>query len=160
MKVNSIVLLDEFLDDIDSHLESVSAGAFIDVNDSVNTFKNIQDRGKDMVSQKLCEFLDDKYDVSYNFVRRSPEDQDEPNFIHSDEMMGDLTCLLYLNENPPSNDGTTIYNEDESPSAVVSSKLNRMMIFKSKLKHSRNIFENFGRGDESRQVQVIFLNNK
>jgi hypothetical protein len=43
---------------------------------------------------------------------------------------------------------------------VFKSKLNRMVAFDSKVKHSRNIFNNFGSDDKSRLVQVIFLNKK
>jgi len=37
----------------------------------------------------------------YNFIRQSPFRQEEPNFIHTDEMMGDITCILYLNQFHP-----------------------------------------------------------
>jgi hypothetical protein len=159
MKINSFLLIDDFLDDVNSHLEDVMSNDFIDVTDGVNTFKNIQDRKSDVVSNSLLTILKD-FDVAYNFVRKSPEGQEEPNFIHSDEMMGDITCLLYLNENPPSEDGTTMYDEDETSKIIFKSKLNRMIIFDSLLKHSRNIFNNFGIEDRSRLVQVIFLNKK
>jgi hypothetical protein len=35
-----------------------------------------------------------------------------------------------------------------------------MVAFDSDCPHSRNIFENFGEGDEARLVQVIFLEQK
>ena len=159
MKINSFLLIDDFLDDVNSHLEDVMSSDFIDVTDGVSTFKNIQDRNSDVVSNSLLTILKD-FDVAYNFVRRSPEGQDEPNFIHSDEMMGDLTCLLYLNEERPGEDGTTMYDEDETSKIIFKSKLNRMIIFDSLLKHSRNIFNNFGSDERSRLVQVIFLNKK
>jgi hypothetical protein len=111
------------------------------------------------VSESILPLFKD-FEVAYNFVRRSPEGQEEPNFIHSDEMMGDITCLLYLNEDPPSEDGTTMYNDDDSVALVFKSKLNRMVAFDSTVKHSRNIFNNFGSDDKSRLVQVIFLNKK
>lgn len=159
MKINSFLLIDDFLDDVNSHLEDVMSSDFIDVTDGVSTFKNIQDRKSDVVSNSLLTILKD-FDVAYNFVRRSPEGQEEPNFIHSDEMMGDITCLLYLNEDPPSEDGTTMYNDDDSVALVFKSKLNRMVAFDSRVKHSRNIFNNFGSDERSRLVQVIFLNKK
>ena len=43
------------------------------------------------------------------FVRRSPLGQAEPNFIHSDETMGDWTAILYLNPSPEAGDGTTFW---------------------------------------------------
>jgi hypothetical protein len=159
MKINSFLLIDDLLDNVDAHIADVMSNDFIDVNDGVNTFKNIQDRNTDVVSESILLLLQD-FDVAYNFVRKSPEGQEEPNFIHSDEMMGDITCLLYLNDGAPSEDGTTIYNDDDSEAVVFKSKLNRLVVFDSKLKHSRNIFNNFGSEDKSRLVQVIFLNKK
>ena len=159
MKINSFLLIDDLLDDVSAHIADVLSNEFIDVTDGVSTFKNIQDRKSDIVSESILPLFKD-FEVAYNFVRRSPEGQEEPNFIHSDEMMGDITCLLYLNEDPPSEDGTTMYNDDDSVALVFKSKLNRMVAFDSKVKHSRNIFNNFGSDDKSRLVQVIFLNKK
>jgi len=100
------------------------------------------------------------YKVEFNFVRRSPLNQEEPNFIHTDEMMGDITCILYLNEMCPVDDGTTIYDNDNNPLVVVYSKFNRMIAFNSDLPHSRNLFENFGEGESARLIQVAFLKYK
>jgi Rps23 Pro-64 3,4-dihydroxylase Tpa1-like proline 4-hydroxylase len=75
-------------------------------------------------------------------------------------MMGDITCILYLNEQAPDNDGTTIYDEDKNPLLTMYSKFNRMVVFNSDAPHSRNILENFGSGEQSRLVQVIFLKAK
>ena len=41
-----------------------------------------------------------------SFFRKSPNGQDEPNFIHTDRDMGDWTAILYLNPEPPEGDGT------------------------------------------------------
>jgi hypothetical protein len=97
------------------------------------------------------------YAVNWNFVRKSPLNQEEPNFIHTDEMMGDITCILYLNKEKPNEDGTTIYDEDKNPLFVLYSKFNRMIAFSSESPHSRNILENFGDEDSARLIQVIFL---
>jgi hypothetical protein len=35
-----------------------------------------------------------------------------------------------------------------------------MIIFDSELAHSRNIFENFGKDESSRLVQVVFLRER
>jgi hypothetical protein len=75
-------------------------------------------------------------------------------------MMGDLTCILYLNEESPSEDGTTIYDEEKKPLIRVYSKFNRMVAFESQLLHSRNIFENFGEEESARLIQVAFLKSK
>ena len=90
----------------------------------------------------------------------SPYNQEEPNFIHRDDMMGDMTCILYLNKQKPALDGTTIYDENRNPIFVAYSKFNRMIAFESKYLHSRNIYKNFGEGRHSRLIQVIFLKKK
>ncbi len=75
-------------------------------------------------------------------------------------MMGDVTAILYLSKDHPKEDGTTIYDQDGERSCVLYSKFNRMVVFDSELAHSRNIFENFGKGDESRLIQVAFLKSQ
>ena len=132
---------------------------FQDVKDGDNVFKNIQFRDKDEFYKKVSFYFPDYY-VTYNFVRQSPLNQLEPNFIHTDEMMGDITVVLYLNEESPNEDGTTIYDNQGEPWCKIYSKFNRMVAFESDIPHSRNIFENFGEGEQSRLVQVIFLKLK
>jgi len=75
-------------------------------------------------------------------------------------MMGDITCLLYLNEQAPEDDGTTIYDENQKPIFTMYSKFNRMIAFTSDAPHSRNLFNNFGEGETARLVQIIFLKAK
>jgi len=132
---------------------------FQDVKDGDKVFKNIQFREKDEF-YKLVSFIFPNYYVTYNFVRQSPLSQLEPNFIHTDEMMGDITVILYLNEDSPKEDGTTIYDDQGNPLCKFYSKFNRMVAFESEVPHSRNIYENFGEGEQSRLVQVIFLKAK
>ena len=75
-------------------------------------------------------------------------------------MMGDITCLLYLNEQAPEDDGTTIYDDDKKPLLTMYSKFNRMIAFNADAPHSRNIFDNFGEAESARLVQIIFLKAK
>lgn len=75
-------------------------------------------------------------------------------------MMGDLTAILYLNDEAPDSDGTTIYDKDDDKICTFFSKFNRLVIFDSYLKHSRNIYENFGDGESARLIQVVFLKEK
>jgi hypothetical protein len=133
---------------------------FQDVADGEYTFKNIQSRDKNDEFAKYVSELFIGYKVDLNFVRKSPLNQEEPNFVHTDEMMGDITCLLYLNEQAPEDDGTTIYDEDKKPLLTMYSKFNRMIAFNSDSPHSRNIFDNFGEAQTARLVQVIFLKVK
>lgn len=154
----TITIIDDFLDNPNEHLQLILNSQFIDFNSNVGVFKNIQDRGSDLVSDKLLELYPNT-SISYNFARMSPHGQEEPTFVHDDKMMGDLTCILYLSKEHPENDGTSIYDADYSTKCVdIRSKFNRMIIFDSDLPHSRNIFSNFGVNESSRLIQVIFLN--
>ena len=108
------------------------------------------------------------------FFRKSPYRQPEPNFIHSDEGMGEFTAILYLNPTPPAQDGTTFWwyrptgavygsardlpkDADQwEPWHRVEARFNRLVIFDSLLFHSRAIQENYGDGENARLVQVVF----
>lgn len=159
MTLRHFYLIDDFLDNPKDHIDDIYSGLFHEVDSPDGIFKGIQPRNNDEVKKKLCWFLRNEYEVAYNFVRRSPEGQAEPNFIHSDEMMGDLTAILYLSELYPG-DGTTIYDEDLVDKVKFTAAFNRMIIFDSDLLHSRNIFRNFGDGKSARLIQVLFLNKK
>jgi hypothetical protein len=56
-----------------------------------------------------------------------------------------------------STDKITIYDKENNELCRVLSKFNRMIAFNSDALHSRNIFKNFGEGNNSRLIQVIFL---
>ncbi len=92
-----------------------------------------------------------------SFFRRSPAGQAEPNYIHSDEAMGRFTAIYYMNPEPPQGDGTAFWNDATRPYYLVESKFNRLLLFDSKLRHSRALFDNYGEGDGARLIQVIFL---
>lgn len=141
------------------YVQDILKFGFHDYFDGWKTFKNIQARNDDEF-EKIVLDLFPEYDAKWNFVRKSPLNQEEPNFIHTDEMMGDITVILYLSENHPENDGTTLYDSENKPMCVVHSKFNRAVAFDSDCPHSRNIFENFGEGDDARLIQVIFLERK
>lgn len=112
------------------------------------------------------------------FFRKSPLDQAEPNDIHTDIDMGDWTALLYLNPDPPAEDGTNFWTHratGEISSAIahersieghnrdgwflrerVAGKFNRVLMFPGVLFHSRAIYANYGAGESARLVQVVF----
>ncbi len=160
MNINQFFIIDNFLDDAELHLQDIFNHEFSDVPTDVGVFKNIQDRQSDIVSDEVLNLLPN-YDVAYNFVRKSPLNQEEPTYVHSDDIMGDLTCLLYLSKSHPREDGTTIYDNDEVTKTMeFRSKFNRMIIFDAKLFHSRNILTNFGVNKSARLIQVIFLKKK
>lgn len=152
----NIILLDDAIANPDKYVDEILKGEFIDVYDGEKVFKGIQPRSNDAFEKFALANLPG-FEVAYNFIRKSPLNQEEPNYIHTDEMMGVVTALLYLSKKHPKEDGTTFYNEDGSNALVVHSKFNRAVFFDAEVPHSRNIFENFGEGDEARLVQVIFL---
>lgn len=156
----NIITFDNVIKDPESYVSDIHNYEFQDVADGENVFKNIQPRdGNDEFAKYCCELFNG-YKVALNFVRKSPFGQQEPNFIHSDEMMGDITCLLYLNHFEPDGNGTTIYDEHKNKLFTAYSKFNRMIAFNSDAPHSRNIYENFGEGENARLVQVVFLKAK
>jgi hypothetical protein len=155
----NLLSIDDVLVNPKEYVQDILQHGFQDYADGWKVFKGIQPRGKDEFEKFVLDnFIG--YEVKWNFVRHSPMNQIEPNFIHTDEMMGDITVILYLSQNHPDNDGTTLYDGDGKPLCVAYSKFNRMVAFDSDCPHSRNIFENFGEGEDARLIQVIFLEKK
>ena len=108
------------------------------------------------------------------FFRKSPLGQDEPNFLHSDEGMGEWTAILYLNPTPMAGDGTDFWRWRQTGDVMgsarslpkdpvlwerwkhVDAQFGRLVLFDSLYFHSRAIQENYGEGDTARLVQVAF----
>lgn len=154
----NLILSDNVIIDPIKYVSDILSGEFVDVSDGVNLFRNIQPRPHDdEFAQTVLEMVSPGYSINYNFIRKSPYGQHEPNYIHTDEMMGDLTAILYLSRTHPQDDGTTLYDADGNKCCVFYSKFNRMIVFESHAPHSRNIFENFGNDETSRLIQVTFL---
>lgn len=143
----------------DLYTKNILDNGFYDFKDGDNTFNNVCLRDNDEFYNFLVNQYP-KYNISLNFVRQSPLGQIEPNYIHTDEMMGELTAILYLNKLHPKDYGTTLYNQNYSIKNIFIAKYNSVFVFESKILHSRNCYENFGEGDDSRLVQVAFLNKK
>jgi len=156
----NLITFDNIIKDPKAYVSDIYLHEFQDVEDGEHVFRNIQPRDANDEFAKYVTDLFFGYKVAFNFIRKSPLNQKEPNFIHTDEMMGDITCLLYLNEEAPDEDGTTIYDDDAKPLLTMYSKFNRMIAFDSASKHSRNIFDNFGEAESARLVQVLFLKSK
>jgi len=144
----------------DEYVRDIFDIGFIDVQDGDSVFKNIQPRPFDDEFGQLISKVFEGYEIVYNFVRMSPAFQKEPNFIHSDEMMGDITVILYLSKNYPEDDGTIFYDNNDKPIFRVYSKFNTAIAFDSRIRHSRSLYHNFGEGDTSRLIQVAFLKQK
>ena len=155
----NLISFDNVIKNPKEYVSDILKKEFHDFVDWFKVFKNVSACGNDEF-EKFVLNLFPNHEAKWNFVRKSPLHQEEPNFIHNDTMMSDITVILYLSEVHPANDGTTIYDNDEKPICTVYSKFNRMIAFDSDLLHSRNIFDNFGEGDSSRLVQVIFLESK
>jgi hypothetical protein len=153
----NLITFDNVIKDPKAYVSDIHTHEFQDVEDGSNTFRNIQSRDRYDEFAKYVTNLFDGYSVKLNFIRKSPLNQLEPNFIHTDEMMGDITCLLYLNDVEPKDNGTTIYDKDNKPLVTMYSKFNRMIAFNADAPYSRNILENFGEGEAARLVQIIFL---
>lgn len=157
----NLITFDNIIKDPLSYVSDIHLHGFQDVADGDNIFRNIQPRdSNDEFAEYVNSIFGSSYKVNLNFVRKSPLNQEEPNFVHTDEMMGDITCLLYLNEQAPEDDGTTIYDEDKKPLLTMYSKFNRMIAFSADAPHSRNLFKNFGEGLNARLIQVIFLKER
>lgn len=151
-----IFIADNVIQNVDQYVSDILSGEFIDVFDGMNLFKGIQPRDTDELSAYVNKRYPN-YTITYNFIRKSPEGQIEPNFIHTDDMMGDRTVILYLSKKEKQFDGTTLYDNDGNPILIVNAKYNRMFTFNAEIPHARNIYENFGQGDEARLIQVIFM---
>jgi hypothetical protein len=155
----NLITFDNVLLDPRTYVSEMLSHGFQDFYDGEKVFHGMQPRGSDEFLSFVLSLFPG-YEAALNFARQSPQGQEEPNHIHKDDMMGDITAVLYLNESAPQGDGTIIYDEENKPVCRVFSKFNRMVAFDSDAPHSRGIFENFGSGDTSRLVQVIFLKSK
>jgi len=123
--------------------------------------------------------------TTWSSFRLSPEGQAEPSFIHTDRDMGQWSGILYLNPDPPANDGTVFWRYRETgaiqstaaaddpdalhtewqawrdptqwePWHTVSAAFNRLALFPSPYFHSRAIAANWGTGLDARLIQLVF----
>lgn len=121
--------------------------------------------------------------LTRSFLRHSPAGQLEPNFIHTDRDMGQVTAIYYLTADPPPEDGTTFWRHvptgaiqstatteveflDEwmawrdraqwVPWHTVPARPNRLVLFPASYFHSRAIEANYGAGETARLIQVVF----
>jgi hypothetical protein len=161
-----IRVIDDVLADPMAYRERALSREFRDVTIGADTFKGIADAEPIRNGTVLT------------FFRKSPRGQMEPNYIHSDEGMGNATGIYYMNPDPPEGDGTTFWRspegwisgpwtEDVDKSAKsmkgwtawrhCQARFNRLVVFDSRYFHSRSILENYGLGDEARLIQVMFF---
>lgn len=154
----NIQVLDDVLPDPHAYRIEALAQPFKDVTLGPDTFRGIAacPRGDlAAVAETAC-----GASPVLSFFRKSPEGQREPNYVHSDEMMGRFTAIYYMNPEPADGDGTIFWERDGDdwrPIRLVEAKFNRLLIFDAILPHSRALIDNYGQGDGSRLIQVVFL---
>lgn len=153
-----INILDDVIPDPMAYLAEARLRTFGDAKAGNDTFKGISISRRSDVA-RVAEAQTGARAV-LSFFRRSPLGQVEPNYIHSDETMGDFTGIYYLNPEPAEGDGTAFWKrkgEGWEQTRLVPARFNRLLTFPAYLLHSRAIFENYGQGDGARLIQVIFL---
>lgn len=156
-----LLIFDNVIKDPKAYVNEILSNGFETYVDGDRQFKGVMKRQGDELESFVTDMFTEYY-VDLSFVRQSPYLQEEPNFKHKDDMMGDLTVILYLNELRPMDDGTMLYDEDEKEMCRIKSKFNRMIVFDSETLHSRSMFHNFGSVEDgtARLIQVMFLKLK
>lgn len=174
-------IIDDALIDPEAYRTLALASAFRSVSDGAAIFHGIAP-GLPL----LGSFIETRYPgfrVHHSFFRRSPAGQVEPHFIHCDRSMGDWSAVLYLTPDPPDGDGTTFWRRTDTgaigsdsqtvgeyasegaawfndalwaPRYRVPAKFNRLLLFPSRLYHSRAIADNYGAGERARLIQMVF----
>lgn len=177
-----ILVLDDVLPDPDAYRAAVLARTFRSIPMGPVTFHGIAECDDPTVPGWIIEHFPEAR-PSLTFFRRSPAGQAEPNYIHTDRDMGDWTAILYLNPDPPSDDGTTFLRHRASGATAstaatdeqfrtewtewrdlsqwerwhtVAAKFNRLLLFHAPLFHARAIADNYGTDDTARLIQLVF----
>ena len=173
--IETIQIIDDFLAKPGLYRLMALGRQFTEFEVNGETWKGIATLtvDSDPVSMKLKEVIPG-IEPRLTFFRKSPRGQHEPHLIHTDEMMGDWIGILYLNPNPPAEDGTAFwrhlptdtvkgiaYGLSMDPECwertnVVAAKFNRLVIFDAAYYHSRALECNHGEGQDARLIQVVF----
>lgn len=154
----TVKILDDVLCDPMAYLAEAQRQPFRDLTFGLDTFRGIAASRRDEVDRAAE--VETSASSVLSFFRRSPEGQTEPNYVHSDEMMGRFTGIYYMNPEPANGDGTAFWEREGSGwkmARLVPAKFNRLLTFSAGLFHSRALFNNYGQGDGARLVRVIFL---
>lgn len=177
-----VQVVDGVLADPMAYREAALRGTFEDVPDAGIVFHGIS---RDTPSDEMCAFISRGFPgllPMLTFLRQSPLGQSEPHVVHSDLSMGLWSAILYLTPNPAPGDGTAFWQRRSDGARgtvaatsgdyvadgetwaeqanwhawyVVPAVFNRMVMFPSRLYHSR-ARENYGVGDDARLIQVAF----
>jgi len=92
----NLITFDNIIKDPLSYVSDIHLYGFQDVADGEYTFKNIQPRDNNDEFAKYCCNLFRGHRVAFNFVINSPLNETASKFVHDKKMMGDVTCVLYL----------------------------------------------------------------
>lgn len=173
-----MVVCDDVLADPEAYRAAVLARPFADVVWGDDVFHGIQVAEDETFPAWIVEHFPD-LTPTLSFFRQSPRGQREPNYVHTDQGMGEWTAILYLNPQPMRGDGTTFWRhrvtgalgsemddalprdawrdlEQWEPVSSVIAQMGRALIFPAARFHSRTIAENYGSGDDARLIQVVF----
>jgi len=150
------VVVDPCLENLDLYRNAILQAEFKTYDyGNGQTFHNMAELPSTPFSEYVQSFFPNHV-ITGHFARKSPEGQVEPNYIHTDDMHGDVTCILYLNPVHP-DCGTILYDDDEQKAVTIHMSYGRAFFFDSAIKHSRILKENFGEGDDARLIEVVFL---
>lgn len=169
-----LAVFDDVLPDPQDYRAQALAQPFQTIVTGDETWKGIAITPADTLARLVTDRIGAAGAPRLTFFRKSPAGQQEPNFIHSDEGMGEWTAILYLNPTPADGDGTVFWRYrptgaiagsarefDKDPALwepwkQVDAVFGRLLVFDSLYFHSRAIKENYGDGDEARLIQVAF----
>lgn len=181
MTPHAIRVLDAVMESPEDYRASALLLDYHDIEAGPITFHGMAEIGR----SPLSDMLEQHYGLTttWSGFRLSPEGQEEPNYIHTDQDMGEWTGILYLHPDPPQSDGTTfwrhtttgdIQSHAETPEEklaewqawrdlaqwqpwhTVAAQFNRLLLFPAPYFHSRAIYENWGDGHDARLIQIAF----
>ena len=153
-----IRVIDDVLADPLAYRDKALAQPFRDVTIGRDTFRGIAPCDDRSVTSAAARATNTEPVLT--FFRKSPEGQVEPNYVHSDEMMGNYTGIYYMNPEPAEGDGTAfweLYGAGYRKTEHIPARFNRLLLFSAELPHSRAIFKNYGEDERARLIQVVFL---
>lgn len=181
------MILDGFLKTFDDLEEALSKANFCDIENPIDGIiyplisLDIPDNVKDEVLSNLSVIAGKEISDYTMFMRRSPEGIYCSNKAHTDKVIGDYSCMIYLQDNQSA--GTSLIkhrlsgisyhpgskefedivasdaNNDDAWDIVdyVEMVKNRAFIFRSDMFHRAEPVGGFGQGDEARTVLTCFF---
>lgn len=172
-----IHVFDDVLSDPQEYRRRALVRPFGDVTLGPDTFRGIATPPDESLPERLAALLPGLV-PALSFLRKSPEGQREPNYIHSDADMGNATGIYYMNPKPTNGDGTVFWRHDRSGAIggawtdeiaadarteegwtrwhSVDACFNRLVVFPADWFHSRALIDNYGSDASARLIQVVF----